>query len=220
MNKRIIKTVTDIMMTIGLFMLMAYPLTGNALHMWIGISEFILFAVHNVLNYKRYRSIFKGKYTPVRIMYIITDVLTILSAIALFISAVILSDCFGLIIIRSGKAFGRVLHLLSAYWGFMFMSLHIGLHWNTVCSAAGRRIKTNTVYTLILRTASILIAVFGAYVFIKNDILSYMFLKKQFVNFNLLHGKAVFFAEHIAMSGLWIFISHYLSKIVKEKYRK
>lgn len=220
MNNRMMKTATDIMMIIGLFMLMAYPLTGNAVHMWIGIAEFILFAVHNVLNYKWYRSIFKGKYTPVRIMYIITDFLTILSVIALFISAVILSDCFGLIVIKSGKAFGRILHLLSAYWGFMFMSLHLGLHWNTVCKAVGNRIKTNTVYTVSLRAAAILIAVFGAYVFIKNDILAYMFLKKQFVHFNLLHGKTVFFAEHIAMSGLWIFLSHYLSKIVKEKYRK
>lgn len=220
MSNRVAKTVTDIMMIIGLFVLMAYPLTGNAIHMWIGIAEFILFAVHNVLNYKWYKGIFKGKYTAARVMYIITDLFTILSVIALFVSAVILSDCFGLIEIRSGKGFGRILHLLSAYWGFMFLSFHIGLHWSAIYKAIFRRIETNIVFKVSFRIMAILIAVLGAYVFIKNDILSYMFLRKQFVNFNLLHGRAVFFAEHIAMSGLWILMSHYISKLVKEEYRK
>ncbi len=37
---------------------------------------------------------------------------------------------FGFLNIHSGMVFARRLHMLSAYWGFMFMSFHLGQHWN------------------------------------------------------------------------------------------
>ena len=169
------------------------------------------------MNYKWYTSIFKGKYNIVRIAYTALNFLTLVSFICLFASSVILSDCFGLIVIKSGKAFGRLLHLLSAYWGFAFISMHLGLHWGAFCKTVGKIIGASGTHTAILRVTALLIAVIGAYVFVKNDVFEYMTLRKQFVNFNLRYGEIVFFAEHIAMSGLWIFISHYLLKTVREK---
>lgn len=34
--------------------------------------------------------------------------------------------------IRWGMALGRVIHLLCAYWGYLLLSLHLGLHWGMI----------------------------------------------------------------------------------------
>ena len=51
-------------MTVLLLCLMAYQVTGEALHEWIGIGMTILVIIHQILNRKWYGAIFKGKYNP------------------------------------------------------------------------------------------------------------------------------------------------------------
>ncbi len=62
-----IKRVVDIIMSLILIPLMAYQVTGEAAHEWLGISMVLLVIVHQVLNRKWYSAIFKGNYNPYRI---------------------------------------------------------------------------------------------------------------------------------------------------------
>lgn len=39
---------------------------------------------------------------------------------------------FAFLPIRKGMALARVMHLSGSYWGFVLMSLHLGLHWGMV----------------------------------------------------------------------------------------
>ena len=59
-----IKRIVDVCMTVLLLCLMAYQVTGEALHEWIGIGMTILVIIHQILNRKWYGAIFKGKYNP------------------------------------------------------------------------------------------------------------------------------------------------------------
>jgi hypothetical protein len=61
-NNRI-RPAVDISMTALLLCLMAYQITGEALHEWFGILMTVILIVHNILNRKWYSSLFKGKST-------------------------------------------------------------------------------------------------------------------------------------------------------------
>lgn len=51
---------TDLAMTILLPVLMAYSVTGQAVHEWMGIALILLCILHHLLNLQWLRSIAKG----------------------------------------------------------------------------------------------------------------------------------------------------------------
>ena len=57
-----IKMVIDVLMTALLLCLMAYQITGQALHEWFGAGMLVLLIAHNILNIRWYGNLFKGKY--------------------------------------------------------------------------------------------------------------------------------------------------------------
>jgi len=61
-----VKIGLDLLMTGLLLALMAYQVTGQALHEWAGVSMFLLFLAHNILNAGWYRGLPRGKYTALR----------------------------------------------------------------------------------------------------------------------------------------------------------
>ena len=60
-KKNRIKKLVDAGMTVLLLCLMAYQVTGEALHEWFGIGMTVLLIVHHILNRKWYGALFKGK---------------------------------------------------------------------------------------------------------------------------------------------------------------
>lgn len=184
--KLIAKITVDIAMTAALLLLMTYELIGAAAHEWLGIGLFVLFVVHHILNGKWSRSILKGKYTPLRVLQTALVVLVLLSMLGSMISGIILSRyALAFLPINGGQAFARTLHMLSAYWGFVLMSIHLGLHWIIILSIANKAFKKpSAARNWVLRIIAFAISGYGVYVFIKRGIGSYMLLKNQFVFFD------------------------------------
>ncbi|HIY01359.1 MAG TPA: DUF4405 domain-containing protein [Candidatus Blautia faecipullorum] len=139
-TKARVKILIDVVMTLLLFAVMAYPMTGEALHKWLGISLFLLFLVHHILNLKWYQSVPKGKYTAVRWIHCFINVMLFISMIGLMVSGFLLSSLAYDLNIHAGL-FSRKLHMLSASWGYILMSAHIGLHWGMFLGLMRKRIK-------------------------------------------------------------------------------
>ena len=78
-NNTMIKRIVDVCMTILLLCLMAYQVTGEALHEWIGIGMTVLVIIHQLLNRKWYGALFKGKYNPYRIITTVVNIALLLS---------------------------------------------------------------------------------------------------------------------------------------------
>ncbi len=209
--KMIMKIVIDIAMTAALLLLMTYERIGQAAHEWIGIGIFVLFVIHHVLNGKWSKSLLKGKYTALRIMQTALVAAVLFCMLGSMVSGVMLSRyAFAFLPINTGHAFARVLHMLSAYWGLIFMSLHLGFHWNMIMGIARKHLKKPSVIRKwILRTAAVLIAGYGVYAFMLRDIGSYMFLKKQFVFFDFEEPVILFIIDYIAVIGLFAAIGYY-----------
>lgn len=112
-------------------------------------------------------------------------------------------------------ATARSMHMAASYWGFVLMSLHLGMHWGMIVGMfrrllKGRKLPGAAVWGL--RLAAAVIAGYGLFCFIQKDIVSYMFLKNQFVFFNFDQSAISVFAEYIAMMGFWIFVSFYMTR--------
>lgn len=220
--KMIAKICVDIGMTLALLLLMPYELIGQAAHEWIGLVIFVLFIIHHILNGKWSRNALKGKYKPFRIWQTILVILVLASMIGSMVSGVILSrHVFSFLPINGGRSFGRSLHMLASYWGFVLMSLHMGLHWSMMMGMAKKLVKkSSAVRTWSLRVLALAIAGYGVFAFVKREVGSYMLLKIQFVFFDFQEPLILFLLDYVAIMGLFVFISHYLAQILKYCSRK
>jgi len=128
--KPIFNIAIDFFLAVGLLLLMAYELIGKAAHEWIGACMlFLLCIMHHILNWNWISHLPKVKYTTYNILQTIVMVFVFLCMVGLMISGIILSRyVFDFIPISDGQnSIARTLHMLCAYWGFVLMSVHMGL---------------------------------------------------------------------------------------------
>ena len=214
-----IKIIIDILMYLLFIILMGHHITENLIHEILGTTLFVLFIIHHVLNYKYYKTIFKGKYTSKRVLTLIIDLLLFISIIGMIISAInISSDVFSFLNIPT-KIWGRKLHMVSTSWGFVLMSVHVGMHLNILINKLNKKMKDNTfeyVYYLIL----ILLVIYGIYSFIKLNIISDMFLLNAFKYYDFNESPIIFYLHVIASSLLIGLTIHFVSNIKKERKKE
>ena len=210
----------DVAMTIALLLLMAheaYELIGQTAHEWLGIGTFTLFVLHHILNRHGYRGVFKGWYTAMRWMQTTLVILILLTMCGSMVSGILLSRyALPFLPLNGGGAFARNVHMLSAYWGFVLMSLHLGFHWSIVVRMAKTLVtKQSLLRKYILRSIALLIAGYGVYVFFKRDIGSYLILANQFAFFDFEEPFLWFLLDYMACMGTFISIGHYGSALFR-----
>ena len=217
-----VKIFVDIAMTVLLMLLMAFELIGRTAHEWIGIGMLLLFILHHGLNRNWSKSLLRGNYTPFHVLQTLLAALVLLSMLGSMISAVLVSrEVFAFLPLHGGRGLGRTLHMLSAYWGFLFLSLHLGLHWNLIMGMAGRLYKTpSRLRRIVLRIVGVCIALFGVYAFFRREIPNYLFLKTQFVFFDFEEPLFFFFLDYLGIMGLFAWIGHYLAKLLRWKKKE
>lgn len=215
--KMILRLAVDIGMTAALLLLMAYERIGQATHEWIGIGMFVLFIFHHILNGSWSRNIMRGKYNPMRIVQTVIVILVLCAMAGSMISGVILSrHALSFLPIKSGRSFARKLHMVSAYWGFVLMSIHLGLHWSMMTGIAKKLIpKPSRMIKWGGRLVALMIAAYGLYAFANREIGSYMLLRNQFVFFDFEEPLVYFYLDYIAVMGLFIWIGNYIWAALK-----
>ena len=212
----IAKIIVDVVMPPALLFLMGYQLWGETAHEWAGAGMLVLFLVHHILNRGWYKNLFKGRFTPMRVCHICVDILLLIAMLAQMYSGIAMSrHVFAFLPIDTGMALARRLHILGAYWGFLLMSVHLGLHWNLFLGLAKRktgRWRPSKVRRLVLLLIGLLIAAYGAFVFIDRDFPTYLFLQSEFVFLD--YGEPIwsFYLDYISLMGLWVFLAHCLFK--------
>lgn len=214
-----IKKGIDLLMMILLVGLMAYQITGQALHEWFGTGMLVLLVAHNVLNRRWYGSLYKGKYKLLRIVTAIINFSILIDVLCLGFSGIVMSRyVFAALPINGPMATARTMHVAASYWGFVLMSIHVGVHGGMMAGRAHGMAEVNGIpgWTVwLMRLSAFVFAGYGAVCFVGADIPSYMFLKNQFVFFDFEKRAFTVFLEYIAMMELWILIGYYLAKGVR-----
>lgn len=211
--KTILKVGTDLLMTISLLLLMTYNMLGDAFHEWLGAGMLVLFLLHHILNFKWSRAIFRGKYTMYRVLQTVLVLAILLTMLGSLVSGIILSrHVFTFFGVDGGRSLARTIHLVCAYWNLVLLSVHLGLHWNSMMSMAKRVSgKPSTIRTCVLRIFAFIVAGYGVLAFLDRDIGSYMTLRTQFVFFDYEEPLFLLLADYLAIMGLFIFAGHYVA---------
>lgn len=215
--KLIGQLVTDICMTVLLFLLMAFELIGRMAHEWIGIGIFVLFLIHHILNWSWNKSLLRGKYTPFQIFQTVVAALTFVMMLGCIISAVLISRyVFSFLPIHSGRSFGRVLHMFCVYWFFIISSLHLGVNWNRITGTAARLFQSRSHRReKLLRVIGTGIALYGIYAFVRRGIPGYLFLQIPFAFFDFQEPLLFFLLDYAAVTGTFVWIGNYLGKATR-----
>ena len=219
------KICVDIMMTAALYACMAYMLVGEEAHEWIGSGLALLFVLHNALNRKWYAALLTGRYTPLRAFQTAVNLLCLASMAAAAVSGAAMSRyLYDIRFLSGGASLARTVHMLSAYWGYCFISLHLGLHWSMMLgmmkNAAAPQNAPRWI-TPLLRTAGAAAALLGAHALMRHNLLDYMFLRNQFVFFDTERPLYLFFLDYAAIMALWAWLAHYARlALIKVSARK
>ena len=217
-----LKVGIDILMTLLLLYLMGYQFFGDIAHEWAGAGMFALSIVHHLLNGSWHKNLLHGKYNLSRILMLVIDILLFADMLGLMISGIMLSNhVFAFLGISGGMSFARLLHMASSYWGFVLMSLHLGLHWGIIRGMI-RRVgnggkEASGAVKMLLRILGTVIAAYGLTVFIRRDLLTYMFIRTQFVFLDFNEPVPLFYIDYLAMMGTFIWIAYHLSIFTRSK---
>ena len=183
MKLKHLRIIIDFTLIIILVLLMCQRNMSVIIHEYMGIGMFILLFGHNILNYKWYKNLFKGKYSKLRILYMVIDSIIILFTILAFISSMMVSG----VIFKGAfqnKALGRSLHLFTTAWLFVLMCFHLGLHLESLVMKKYKRYKANKVIMNIAYSLLILNIMTSIYVMIvKRKFYEELFLITSFKNY-------------------------------------
>lgn len=212
-KKNTVKRIVDILMTIGLLFLMAYQVTGETYHEWIGAGMLLIFILHNALNLPFYKALFHGKYTAVRVLRAILNLAVLLAILFTGYSGIVMSNhVFFFLHLNTGMSFARQMHLSGSYWAFVLMSMHLGLHWSMVANRLTPKEKGNPAFLWICRAAAFLLALYGAVRFYQADIYTYMLMKTHFAFLDYEKAAVMVLFENLAMMSTWISVGYYGQK--------
>jgi hypothetical protein len=222
MNRNMLmKLVIDLAMLVVMLLAMAYTITGNRVHEWIGAFLFLLFIVHNILNRRWYKTIFTGRYNVQRMVGTTVNLLFLVTMAAALISSVPISRNLFPFISTNDVMLATQIHVLSAYWGFILMAVHIGISWGRIVHAARKMTgitAENRIRTILLRILAVLIVIYGVQASFKGDMGTKLFIYNPFGwggDDSLLN----FIRDHLAIMGIYIWGTHYTLMFVRKKER-
>lgn len=170
------KILLNIIMTSLMIILMCEHNLQGLAHEILGIILFSSFIIHNLLNYNFYKVIFKGKVNKRMITLLVVNILTFITLIITIISSVIISSYLFNIGASASLMTGRSLHLVSTVWLFILISIHLGLHLNSLLY----KFKDNIFFKII----AVIIILGGLFVmFYVDKMYEEMFLLTMFKDF-------------------------------------
>ena len=205
--------ITDLALTSILLLLMGYSLIGEAVHEWLGIAMLALIVLHHIWNHAWYKGVGKGRMSVYRAAQTILTFLLLLCVIGSLLSGLILSQyVLDFLSLGWGQELARMLHLPCAFWSFLLMGLHLGLHWSGVMGQARRMAGLyglSRMRTAVLRLMGAAIACCGLLAFFRSGFSDYLLLRTHFLFFPPGQTAARFLANYFAIFGLFVWIGHY-----------
>ena len=202
-HNTMVKRIVDVCMTVLLLCLMAYQVTGEALHEWIGIGMTVLVIIHQILNRKWYGAIYKGKYNLYRIATTVVNIALLLSfVLTAFCGMSMSSHAVPFLYGMTKVSFARRMHLSMSHWAFVLMGLHLGMHIPVMFARLHLTDKLKTVISAVL----CVVAGIGLFLFIRNGMPDYLFFRVPFAFLDYEKAGALVFLENILMLSFWAFI--------------
>ena len=216
-NNNMIKRIIDVCMSVLLLFLMAYQVTGEVLHEWIGIGMTVLVIFHQILNRKWYGALFKGKYRSYRILTTAVNILLLLSfLLTAFCGMSMSGHAVPFLYGMAPVSFARRMHLSMSHWSFVLMGMHLGLH----IPAMTAKMKLEGIAKTLVSTVFCCIAIIGLGLFIRNGMIDYLLFRVPFAFLDYEKAGALVLLENLMMLLFWAFIGAQCSLLCMRSGRR
>ena len=213
-KKNMVKRIVDVCMTVILLCLMAYQVTGEALHEWIGMGMTLTVIIHQILNRKWYATLFKGKYQPVRIVMTTVNIILIASfLLTAFCGMSMSGHAVPFLYGMAPASFVRRMHLSMSFWSFVLMGIHLGLHIKTIFVKMRISKKANLVLQMTLAATGGC----GFWLFLKNRIPDYLFFRVPFAMLDYEKAAGIVLLENVIMLIFWVFVGMQVMNMLIKK---
>ena len=207
-----IRRIVDVGMTVLLLCLMAYQVTGEALHEWIGMLMVLLVIIHQILNRRWYGALFKGKYNAYRVIAVVINAALLLSfAMTAFSGMAMSAHAVPFLYGMTRVSIARRMHLAMSHWSFVLMGLHLGMHIPMMTAKLKLKDKIKTAFSAIFCC----IAGIGLYFFIRNGIVDYLFLRVPFAFLDYEKAGILVFLENLLMLLSWAYIGSQVAALLR-----
>ena len=221
MNKanktKMIRRTVDVAMCILLLLLMAYQVTGEVLHEWIGVSMTVLVIVHQILNRRWYGALFKGKYNPYRIVTTILNIALVASfLLTAFCGMSMSGHAVPFLYGMAPVSFARVMHLSMSHWSFVLMGLHLGMH----LPAMTANLKIKEKGRIAVAVVCCILAGIGLYLFLRNGMADYLFFRVVFAFLDYEKAGGLVLLENLLMLFFWAFAGAQLALLLRRGMKK
>lgn len=207
----------DLVMTILILFALAFRITGDVLHEWIGIVVYILFVIHNIMNHYWYKQLFikkKKRSFNRRFNAIINLFLIVIMSVALVTGLAQSKSVLGFLDL-TGSMLLRQIHSVSSYWGYILISVHLGIHWQMVSKYFFGKLTNNInrgFYQFLFPTLGFGMAIGGVWAFIERDMYSKLLLGMSFDFWD--KSAVLFFVYHLFIMALFVWITFYILKVI------
>ena len=216
-TNNIIKRTVDTAMTVLLLLLMAYQVTGEMAHEWIGMGMTVLVIIHQILNRKWYGAFLKGKYNSYRTVTTALDILLLLSfALTAFCGMSMSSYAVPSLYGMAPVSFVRRMHLSMSHWAFVLMGLHLGMHIPAMTSGLKLKDKTKAVFACVFT----FIGGSGLWLFLRNGMPNYLFFRVPFAFLDYEKAGWLVFIENLLMLSFWAFIGTQTALVCRNNAQK
>lgn len=210
-RKTILRLITDVLMSGLILFSMANRLTENAVHEIIGVLMFVFFVQHQVLNWRWYRYLVKGRYDLRRAVNALVNGLLLLAFVVLIGSSVMISRTLFSFPGTDSSLTLRQVHTTMAYWFLVLSAIHLGIQWPRLV----RMLKTVfprsagiNVYRSLRWVLAALIVGVGIYASFERDVGSKLFMAYAFDFWDFERSVTEFFIFNLAIIGQYAVIAH------------
>ena len=207
-----VKRIVDTIMTVLLLFLMAYQVTGESAHEWIGMGMTALVIAHQILNRKWYGALFKGKYNPYRILSTVMNILLLFCiALTAFCGMSMSGHAVPFMYGMAPASFARRMHLSMSHWAFVLMGMHLGMHIPAMTAGFRWKDRTKAILTCIFTIAGGI----GLYLFLRNGIPDYLFFRVPFAFLDYDKAGWLVIFENLLILSFWAFVGTQIVQALK-----
>ncbi len=212
-----IKISLDITMTIFMVLAMAYQVTGIFVHEIVGALLFVMFFAHNYLNRCWYSSLFQKNNNVATVINKMINITLCFIMLVLFVSSVAMYQSISL----KHSMFVRQLHIQMAYLSYIFLSIHIGMHWEMLMGILKKVVTINrqsAAHFLMVTLLPIFIFLYGTKVSFDLQVAAKIFCPSPFSIARVNEEAFIVIFNLITLMGMYIFaVNLTLKKLRKLK---
>ena len=194
----------DLLLLGDLFFLMAIPYTHKGPHVMAGMLFFLLLAVHHVFNIRWAKGLSRGRWNRKRLLETFTNGALAVVMVLLFYSCLFIMAKHGRwpITLPGTRQLASQIHMLCAYWGFLLMSFHLGLHGQMLISLFKKYVSPAPKAKAIAGAILWALSAYGVYAFISLHWIDYLFLLTHFMEWDQDMSGGVFALGHVGIMAL------------------